>query len=74
MIYSVMWRRGEGIRTPGILRSTVFKTAALSHSAIPPQSMLAQQVEACQGTLRSLGGESIRGSLVSPTRNGHGRR
>ncbi len=27
---------GRGIRTPGPVGSTVFKTAALNHSAIPP--------------------------------------
>ena len=27
---------GRGIRTPGSFGSTVFKTAALNHSAIPP--------------------------------------
>ncbi len=41
------WRR-ERDSNPRTFRSTVFKTAALNHSAIPPRGNLAQTEFACQ--------------------------
>jgi hypothetical protein len=42
-----LWRR-ERDSNPRTFRSTVFKTAALNHSAIPPRGNLAQREFPCQ--------------------------
>src|SRR4030095_14311731 len=45
---------GRGIRTPGtVSRSTVFKTAAFNHSAIPPVVRITETTDASESWTRT---------------------